>query len=294
MNEKLKATIRERLNFWGTFLVYMAGFALVMFSVDATLNGKWDTIFRNLGIKESAPDRAGSSNKQATYNAPAPKISEETRELVKLVQQGGNTLFLRHTSRDQITREFFDRYAVLTDVKAPAPYEKGRCLTFAGKKEAELLGRLFDYLSFEVSEIIATPSCRAIETAEHAFGRVDFVNTAFLVGENYFTDEHRRQQEEIAMAVLNTPPPEGANRLISAHTGILKKYGFPEAGGPSEGGFHILSYDEGKPVFRGTLSMNQLTQMVTPIEPYMLSYEEYKKLYGETDNSGGNAPAGAN
>ena len=93
------------------------------------------------------------------------------------LKNGGHTIFIRHSARDKIVNlNAFDQLSMVNKIKIPSTSYKGGCLNPQGKTEAWLIGEIFRKLNIPVGKIYASPTCRTIETAQLAFGRVDFVN----------------------------------------------------------------------------------------------------------------------
>ena len=54
------------------------------------------------------------------------------------------------------------------------------CLTEQGVEESRLIGSVFRLLDVKVARVVASPSCRAKETAQYAFGRIDGIDNSLL------------------------------------------------------------------------------------------------------------------
>ncbi|MCH8498216.1 MAG: histidine phosphatase family protein [Marinobacter sp.] len=126
---------------------------------------------------------------------------------IQALHQGGFVIFIRH---------------VATDTRRPDqfPIRLGDCgsqrpLSDRGREQARLLGRYFQQLALPIGEVLVSPMCRAIETAELIFGqdvRVD-PSTHYIAG---MTDEEKAPILLRTRELLSTPPVSG-NRVLVAH-----------------------------------------------------------------------------
>lgn len=99
-------------------------------------------------------------------SAPAHDISRE--QLLAELRRGGYVLYIRHTATD------FSR-----DDSKMKDYEdcaNQRPLTAQGRDDARAIGQRLRELGIPVGEVLASPFCRTIETANLIFGRAQKMN----------------------------------------------------------------------------------------------------------------------
>ena len=95
-----------------------------------------------------------------------------TRDWARKVQAGGYILHLRHAQREKWhDAAAFDAYELAAGINAAeSSFAKATCLTPQGVEEARLIGNVFKLVGAKVSAVYSSPSCRAWQTALHAFG----------------------------------------------------------------------------------------------------------------------------
>jgi phosphohistidine phosphatase SixA len=113
---------------------------------------------------------AGTPGPLATL-APPSAAAEAARPgpaLAQALRQGGHVVFLRHGPADDAARP-----AAMTELPADLRDCDGmnRPLTEAGLAQVRTTGRALQRLAIPVGVVIASPSCRCIETAWYALGR---------------------------------------------------------------------------------------------------------------------------
>ncbi len=85
------------------------------------------------------------------------------RGLVEALRRGGYVLYLRHTSTD-----FSKNDAAMTSY---ADCASQRNLTDRGRDEARAIARALRELRIPISDVLASPYCRTMETGRLAFGK---------------------------------------------------------------------------------------------------------------------------
>jgi phosphohistidine phosphatase SixA len=154
-------------------------------------------------------------------------------ELVRALRAGGHVLYFRHGITDLSTRD--------SDRTSLDNCATQRSLSDAGRKQMRDIGRQFERLRIPVGNVIASPYCRTMETAELAFGRVtaepELAHT--VTADNATT----RRRAEALSKLLATVPAAGGNTVMSGHTGNLQ-----EATGiwPSPEGVAIVFKPDGR------------------------------------------------
>ena len=179
---------------------------------------------------------------------------EPAREAAQRVLEGGYILHVRHAERQKWPAVIaFDVFETETaDDAARASYRDAVCLTPQGQEEAKMLGAIFDLANVPVSEVIASPSCRAQQTAQLAFGTVDRTEVA-LVHTPAFNVQNR-PEFATALRDLYQSLDVDANRnvVIIAHGNTLENN--PDLFGSGtewlsttllgETGFYVIDRDE--------------------------------------------------
>lgn len=137
--------------------------------------------------------------------SPPPRIELAGRALLAALRGGGFILYFRHTSTD-----FGQNDERMTGYEDCAMQ---RNLTDAGRTEARAIGAALRDLAIPVGDVLASPFCRTMETAQLIFGRAK-ATPAVRGGpaQPESADRYADLRELLAMA---TPP--GTNLAISSH-----------------------------------------------------------------------------
>jgi hypothetical protein len=110
---------------------------------------------------------------------------------------GGFTFFVRHASRDQGRASIaIDRALLLDKTFVPTEYQRGPCLNELGRVESQTLGYFLRAARIPISEVVASPVCRARETAELSLGRVDRFDPSLIWTTLLAPGEEREEQKE--------------------------------------------------------------------------------------------------
>lgn len=139
--------------------------------------------------------------------------------LIEALQQGGYNLYFRHEATDWSQ---YDNVRQRDDWLSCKGAEI-RQLSEEGRQGARRTGRAMRSLAIPVSEVLASPYCRAMETArELDLGKVR-ASTAVInlrVAE-YFGG--RAAVVATARKLLAQKPPAGSNRVIVAHGNVARE-----------------------------------------------------------------------
>lgn len=147
-------------------------------------------------------------------------------ELVDAVRDGGHVLYLRHTRTPQ---DAVDQPDPLGDCS------RQRLLDDAGRADARALGAAVRALEVPVGQVLASPFCRTVETAELAFGRV-VVEEGLL---SPTTGTHGRTTRALR-ELLSTVPDNGENTVLVGHLTNLQLL---STASPEEGGTVVFRPD---------------------------------------------------
>lgn len=164
--------------------------------------------------------------------APEPEGPLSGERLVEALREGGLVLYLRHTATDDAPD------GTLSD-----PCSAQRGLTDAGRAQARAIGAALRALEVPVGQVLASPFCRTVQTAELAFGRAETEQALLPIEAGGSTDA--------AVALLADEPEDGTNTVLVGHTTNVQ----PAAGAtPEEGGTVVF-----RPTGEGFLIVAEVT-----------------------------------
>ena len=183
-------------------------------------------------------------------------------ELAKDIINGGYILFFRHAEREKwIDVKKYDAMEMLYDLRAEDEYfSKAVCLSDRGLIQAKAIGKIIKELKLPYHIVVSSPSCRARQTAELAFGGHDDIKNTFMHYGPFYENEDKfakRVKEEI----LKIKTKKNSNIIISAHNGVVRskkifdeienKVNFSNIKGKfmEEGGFIVMKKEKDKLIF---------------------------------------------
>jgi broad specificity phosphatase PhoE len=182
----------------------------------------------------------------------------------KEVIQGGYLLWFRHGERDKWvgTVTVFDWEQISESIDASkAEWANAVCLNTKGTQEAQLIGRVFGELKVNYSEVISSPSCRAMQTARLAWRQPDQIWLSLLHPTAITLDQAELFAKDLGMRISNLQLQPGKNIIISGHgntlpvyskTLFLKKINSLAQLNMDEGGFAVLGIENGKLILHHT------------------------------------------
>ena len=180
--------------------------------------------------------------------------------LIADLRSGGFTLFIRHASRDGTSSPSLaaiDRASVLDKTLIPPDFRPGLCLNETGRVESRLLGHFLKSANIPVGEVLASPICRARETAELSVGRINRLDFS-LVFENALAGSTERTiLNEKLKRLIDQVPPSGANRLLFSHATVLERIGYKELN-LGEAGMVILRHTSDGPKVEAIVTLAQM------------------------------------
>jgi broad specificity phosphatase PhoE len=140
------------------------------------------------------------------------------RELVQLLRQGGYNIYFRHEATD------WGQYDTVRQEKdwLSCDGSKMRQLSDAGRQRAKRSGEAMRQIGVPVSEVLASPYCRTMETARQ-FGLGEVVATTEVM--NLRAAEFFGGREAIiakARRLLASQPSPGSNRIVVAHGNVAQ------------------------------------------------------------------------
>ncbi|HEY2817566.1 MAG TPA: histidine phosphatase family protein [Casimicrobiaceae bacterium] len=136
---------------------------------------------------------------------PAAKDALSGPRLLDALRRGGYVLYIRHTSTD-----FGQNDEGMTSFD---DCTKQRNLTGQGRAEARAIGAAVAKLHIPISEVLASPFCRTVETAKLVFGHATLSNA--VRGGPASPDNPERYAD--LRKLLSTPIAPGGNLAIASH-----------------------------------------------------------------------------
>jgi broad specificity phosphatase PhoE len=138
--------------------------------------------------------------------------------LVEALQGGGFNLYFRHAATD---------WSQDDDVRAAGDWTscdpaRIRQLSERGRATARIIGDAMRSLAIPVGQVLASPYCRTVETAE--LMELGAVETTTAVINMRVADYFGGRQAVVASAraLLARPPEEGKNHVIVAHGNVAR------------------------------------------------------------------------
>ena len=183
---------------------------------------------------------------------------EDKQLLIEALQQGGYNIYFRHEATDWSQSDHVDQVNDWLSCDG----DRIRQLSAAGWRSARRTGDAMRSLNIPVSEVLASPYCRAMETARQLnLGEVRASNDVInLRVADYFGG--REAVVATAQDLLASQPAAGSNRVIVAH-GNVAQAATPVY--PGEGEAIIFKPDgKGGFLFIGRMSAEQWIQFRQP------------------------------
>jgi phosphohistidine phosphatase SixA len=134
-------------------------------------------------------------------------------DLIDDLRRGGYVIYFRPalTNPEQVD----------ADYARPVTCDTQRNLSVEGRRMARGIGTAFQSLGIPVDKVLTSPYCRAVETAEIAFGRHESSHAlSFAIG---LGKEERELQAVALRQMLSTAPKAGGNTVIVSHHANLKE-----------------------------------------------------------------------
>jgi phosphohistidine phosphatase SixA len=152
--------------------------------------------------------------------------AKRNREWAEKIIAGGYILHFRHAQREKwYDSAAFDAWELANGINAAeSSFSKATCLTPRGVEEAKLIGNVFRYAGVKVSEVYSSPSCRAWQTAEYAFGTYKKTNT--LLNRTAIIPEQRPEfAKALRNLIMNLKIEPGSNVVMTGHGATLEADG---------------------------------------------------------------------
>jgi len=175
------------------------------------------------------------------------------RQVAERLRKGGLIIYFRHAQRQKWDSVIaFDVYETATGTDASAAsWKDAVCLTPQGVEEAKMIGGVFELAQIPVGAVVASPSCRAQQTATLAFGRIDRTSTALVHTPALNVDNLETFRAGLANVLREIPLEVDRNAIVVAHTNTLENNASIFADGtkwladplPFETGCYIIERD---------------------------------------------------
>ena len=180
-----------------------------------------------LGVTAAHGQSSGASPGAGGAAADAAKFTEmpATPDLLRRLQAGGYTLYLRHGPTNNSIPDRLPKVD-LNDCSTQRP------LTDAGREVMARVGAAMRQARIPIGEFKVSPLCRARDSASAAFPqRTPDVEPLLMYVAN-FTAQDKAPVVAHTRRLLATPVPPGSNRLVLAHApNLMELLGyFPKEG----------------------------------------------------------------
>ncbi|MGB7204146.1 MAG: histidine phosphatase family protein, partial [Anderseniella sp.] len=148
----------------------------------------------------------------------------------------------------------FDAYELAKGIDAStSSFSRATCLTEQGVEEAKLLGEIFRIAQVRVASVISSPSCRARQTAQNAFGAYR-VSNSLLARTGIMVEQREDFAMELRKLLMEVVVPEGQNVVLTGHgetfvkraTILIDDNRMPKGESRYETGFYVLERKDGK------------------------------------------------
>jgi broad specificity phosphatase PhoE len=201
----------------GRLLLVLLGFLGGALAAYLTQRGSWWLADANQPTESIARAQAGKV---------VAAQSAEARAIAQRLKAGGYIVYFRHAQRQKWDSVIaFDVYETANGVDSTTrSFADAVCLTPQGKEEGLMIGQIFALAKAPIGRVVASPSCRARQTAQLAFGRVDRLEMA-LVHTPVVNVTNADGFKRGLRTLLETVPIEpGTNTAIVAHGNTLNNH----------------------------------------------------------------------
>lgn len=180
-------------------------------------------------------------------------LQEPRADLVEQIRRGGFILYFRHAQRQKWDSVIgFDVYEIAAGVDGnSASFKNAVCLTPQGIEEAKMIGEIFRLGRIPAGHVVASPSCRARQTAMNAFGRIDAISNGLAHTPVVNARNSAAFSAELKRVLTTAPILPGTNTIIAAHNNTLDNNRDLFASGANlintnillESGFYVIRRD---------------------------------------------------
>lgn len=175
--------------------------------------------------------------------------------MIEQLRGGGYLIYVRHGNRQKWDSVIaFDIHEAASGEDASkASYRDAVCLSAQGREEGAMIGRIFRLSAIPVGHVVASPICRARQTAELAFGRIDAVHPPLIHTPVVNPGNAAAFKEGLRQVLETVPVKSGSNTVISAHENTIINHpdlfasgaDWLQGGMVSETGMYVIRRDPG-------------------------------------------------
>lgn len=169
---------------------------------------------------------------------------------------GAFILYFRHAEREQWPFVAVYDYFEVSESQdgSRQSFASAVCLSERGKEDALLIGRVFDTADIRFSTVLSSPSCRARQTANLAFRRIDVTDRAIMSGNAVgISLEAESYARNLLDVLVRNSPEDGQRVAVVGHAETLdvhKDTLFPgftrRIPTVSESGFYLIEVVDGR------------------------------------------------
>jgi phosphohistidine phosphatase SixA len=193
----------------------------------------------------------------------------EAIKVASALQQGGYVIFFRHGKTDMLAQ---DQHP-LPDM---SDCSKQRNLSASGVAASKEMGEAIKQLSIPIGQVVASPYCRCMDTARHAFGRVEPSQDLRVArtAHGWALDEAGERLKKL----VSTRPAAGMNTVLVAHIfNIQKAFGIT----PEEGEAIVFQPDgQGSYHVAGRLTATQWGDLVRDLIVFKMDPKQVQSGHG--------------
>jgi hypothetical protein len=183
--------------------------------------GRWLRPFAGLGALLAALGIATSPfAQQPVAREPIARDRLSPAKAIEALKGGGYIIYFRHFETGADTPD--QHLATLQDCATQ------RQLNEQGARQAVRVRNAFQSMKLPVGQVLASPFCRAWQSADLAFGRHVKVDGLKLPPSKDYTDADKAAMREALQPLLGKAPAPGTNTIIMAHDDNMPAVGGPE------------------------------------------------------------------
>ena len=145
------------------------------------------------------------------------------------LRKGGYIIYMRHTERNKwLQTNMYDQAEISESRRGEKEYfAEFVCLNEKGKIQAKMINEFIKKHGMKIGTVISSPSCRARQTAEIAFNKLDLENKLLaykgVFYDDYNSEEYNNWQKDLKNLILNLPVDSDNNPIITGITATIKK-----------------------------------------------------------------------
>jgi len=181
-----------------------------------------------------------TSNDQTTYNTIIDK------NILNIIRDGNNTIYLRHSDDDKKNREVYLDVLSVTESFDSANLGTSTKLTQKGIYQSEVLVLFFKSHGINFEEVWSSPISRCLETAMYFSDKVNFPDWLYLNGVT-----NSKEIETEMFKNLFYKKIENKNLMIVAHGGFPDLIGIPSKLEKSD--FLVYNHDSKEVILHGSM-----------------------------------------